>query len=95
MRSFSAAESTSTALATSSGVSVPRLSAALLFGINGEYNYQSCGHAHFFWESTEITPDAFHEFVSTGASDEKVGDWLREHSRARRRRSRSTSGMFP
>lgn len=29
---------------------------AALLGINGEYNYQSCVHAHFLWESTRSRP---------------------------------------
>ena len=54
---------------------------AFLLGINGEYNFQPCGLSSFLWEFTGITPDQFKEFVSTGAGDEAVGKWLREHSK--------------
>lgn len=56
---------------------------AFLLGTNGEYNFQPCGLSAFLWEFTGITPDQFKEFVSTGASDEEVGAWLREHSKVK------------
>lgn len=55
---------------------------AFLLGINGEYNFQPCSLSAFVWEFTGVTPDQFKEFVSTGADDEEVGRWLREHSKA-------------
>lgn len=54
---------------------------AFLLGMNGEYNFQPCSLAAFLWEFTGVTPDQFKEFVSTGATDEEVGQWLREHSK--------------
>jgi len=56
---------------------------AFLLGTNGEYNFQPCGLSSFLWEFTGIAPDQFKEFVSTGASDEEVGRWLREHSKVK------------
>jgi hypothetical protein len=56
---------------------------AFLLGINGEYNFHPCGLSAFLWEFTGITPDQFKEFVSTGAGDEEVGQWLRERSKVK------------
>ena len=53
---------------------------AFLAGTNGEYNYQPCGLSHFLWDFTGITPEAFKEFVATGASDEEVDRWIRENT---------------
>lgn len=56
---------------------------AFLLGMNGEYNFHPCGLSAFLWQFTGITPDQFKKFVSTGAGDEEVGNWLREHSRVK------------
>lgn len=56
---------------------------AFLLGINGEYNFHPCGLAAFLWDFTGITPDQFKDFVSTGADDEAVGQWLRAHSKVK------------
>ena len=56
---------------------------AFLLGINGEYNFHPCGLSAFLWEFTGITPEQFKELVSTGASDDEVGGWLREHSKVK------------
>jgi len=56
---------------------------AFLAGQNGEYNFHPCGLAAFLWDFTGITPDAFKEFVATGASDEEVGAWLRSRSKVK------------
>ena len=56
---------------------------AALVGTNGEYNFQPCGLSAFLWDFTGISPDQFAEFVSTGASDDDVGRWLRERSRVK------------
>ena len=58
---------------------------ALLAGMNGEYNFHPCGLAGFLWEFTGITPDAFKDFVATGASDEEVGNWVRSSSKMKDR----------
>ena len=47
---------------------------------NGEYNFDPCGLAVFLWDFTGVRPEQFKEFVATGASDEEVGQWLRQHS---------------
>jgi Domain of unknown function (DUF5069) len=54
---------------------------AFLTDQNGEYNFHPCGLAAFLWEFTGVKPDAFKDFVATGASDEEVGHWLRSNSR--------------
>jgi hypothetical protein len=56
---------------------------AFLAGINGEYNYQPCGLSQFLWEFTGITPDAFKEFVATGASDDEAANWIRSQSKVK------------
>jgi len=53
---------------------------AHLNGTAGEYNF-----AHFmdnlFFEFTGINAQAFKAFVATGATDEEVAEWIREHSK--------------
>ena len=56
---------------------------AFLAGTNGEYNYQPCGLSKFLWDFTGITPDAFKDFVATGANDEEVANWLRSNSKVK------------
>jgi len=56
---------------------------AFLAGSNGEYNYQPCGLSQFLWEFTGIAPDAFKDFVATGASDEEVANWLKSNSKVK------------
>jgi hypothetical protein len=56
---------------------------AFLVGQHGEYNFHPCGLAAFLWEFTGLTPDAFKDFVATGASDEEVANWLRSHSQVK------------
>lgn len=56
---------------------------AFLSAVNGEYSFHPCGLSAFLWELTGITPDQFKEFVATGASDEEVAQWLREHSKVK------------
>ena len=56
---------------------------AFLAGSNGEYNYQPCGLSKFLWDFTGITPDAFKDFVATGASDEEVANWLRSNGKVK------------
>lgn len=58
---------------------------AFLLEMNGEYNYYPCSLSAFLRDFTGITPDQFKEFVSTGASDEEVGEWLRQHSKIKER----------
>lgn len=56
---------------------------AFLLEINGEYNFYPCSLSAFLWDFTGITPEQFKEFVSTGASDAEVADWLRAHSKVK------------
>ena len=56
---------------------------AFLVGSNGEYNFHPCGLAAFLWEFTGISPDAFKDFVATGASDEEVANWIRSNSKVK------------
>lgn len=50
---------------------------------NGEYNFHPCGLAAFLWEFTGIAPREFLDYVATGANDDEVAQWLKEHSVAK------------
>jgi hypothetical protein len=56
---------------------------ATLVGINGDYQFGCPLDQHFFHE-TGIDQDEFQNFVATGASDEEVGEWIAQHTKARR-----------
>lgn len=60
---------------------------AFLLGINGEYNYWPCSLAALLFTFTGINPDQFKEIVATGATDEELGDWLKEHSKVQDRQA--------
>ena len=54
---------------------------AFLLGMNGEYNCREDGVAACRrTRLIGITPDQFKECVATGAGDDEVAAWLREHS---------------
>jgi hypothetical protein len=57
---------------------------ATLAGKNGEYQFGCPMDQHFF-EETGIDQDEFRDFVATGASDEKVGEWITEQCRKAKR----------
>jgi hypothetical protein len=56
---------------------------ASLVGWAGEYQFGCPMDQHFF-EQTGIKRKAFRDYVATGASDEEVGRWIREHTRTQR-----------
>lgn len=58
---------------------------ALLAGTNGEYHFD-CPLDNFFFGFAEIRPDAFKEYVSTGADDEAVAVWIATNAKKRDRR---------
>lgn len=60
---------------------------AFLLGINGEYNYWPCSLAGLLFAYTGITPDRFKEVVATGATDEELGTWLKNHSQVQDRQA--------
>ena len=55
---------------------------AVVAGTNGEYHFD-CPLDNFFLSFTGINAEAFKEFVSTGADDEAVAEWIREHATPR------------
>ncbi len=54
---------------------------ASLVGWSGEYQFGCPMDLHFF-EETGIKQDEFRACVATGATDEEVGQWIKEHSTA-------------
>lgn len=58
---------------------------AALAGTLGEYHFD-CPLDNYFFEFAGITPEAFRDFVATGADDEAVANWIEEHSTQRDRR---------
>ena len=53
---------------------------AELAGTVGDYKYYPCGLFQMFLDFTGIDPDGFREAVASGASDDKMGDWVVQHS---------------
>ena len=53
---------------------------AHLNGTPGEYDFD-CFMDNLFFDFTGIRAEDFKTFVATGASDEAVGEWIREHAR--------------
>jgi hypothetical protein len=53
---------------------------AHLSGTPGEYDFD-CFMDNLFFDFTGIQAEDFKTFVATGASDEAVGEWIREHAR--------------
>ena len=58
---------------------------ASIAGKLGEYKFD-CPLDNFFFGFTEITADSFREFVSTGADDDSVAEWIETNARPRERR---------
>ena len=58
---------------------------ASLAGKLGEYKFD-CPLDNFFFGFTEIAADSFREFVSTGADDDLVAQWIETNARPRERR---------
>ena len=54
---------------------------ASLVGWSGEYQFGCPMDLHFF-EETGIKREEFSNYVATGATDEEVGEWIKEHSTA-------------
>ena len=46
----------------------------------GDYHFD-CPLDNLFFDFTGITADSFREFVATVASDEEVGEWIKENSK--------------
>ncbi len=51
-----------------------------VLGTQGEYNYYPCGLGAYFWKFTGLDPQAFKDFAASGATDEEVDAWIREHA---------------
>ena len=58
---------------------------AKLAGTNAEYHFD-CPLDNQFFGFAEIEPDAFKEFVATGADDAAVADWIAANAKPRERR---------
>lgn len=58
---------------------------AVVAGTNDEYHFD-CPLDNFFLGFTEISADAFRDFVATGANDEEVAKWIEENAKQRERR---------
>jgi Domain of unknown function (DUF5069) len=56
---------------------------ASLVGMQGDFKY-GCPMDREFLEEAGLDIEAFKTFVATGASDEEVDAWIREHARARK-----------
>lgn len=54
---------------------------ASLAGTNGDYEF-NCPMDQKFFAATGIDADAFRSVVATGASDEEVEKWVKEHARS-------------
>jgi hypothetical protein len=52
---------------------------ASLLGWQGDFQY-GCAMDREFLDSAGINVDEFKEFVATGASDEEVDRWIKEHA---------------
>ena len=52
---------------------------ATLLGWNGEFQY-GCPMDQMFFREAGIEKDGFQSFVATGASDDEVEQWLKEHA---------------
>ena len=53
---------------------------AVLAGTNGEYHFD-CPLDNFFFGFAGISADDFKAFVATGADDEAVAAWIKEHAK--------------
>ncbi|HKQ38436.1 MAG TPA: DUF5069 domain-containing protein [Verrucomicrobiae bacterium] len=52
---------------------------ATLLGWNGEFQY-GCPMDQMFFQEAGVDKEQFKDFVATGASDEEVELWLKEHA---------------
>ena len=57
---------------------------AVLIEKNGEYHYD-CPLDNVFFDFSNISADAFKEFVATGANDEEVAAWINKTAKERPR----------
>lgn len=57
---------------------------ATLNGTNGEYHF-NCPLDKTLLDFTGINADEFEAFVATGASDEEVGEWIKQHAKQKER----------
>ena len=57
---------------------------AMLAGSAGEY-HSGCPLDEFFLEFTEISYEAFRDFVATGATDEEISAWIEKTAKKRPR----------
>lgn len=55
---------------------------AVIAGTNGDYHFD-CPLDNQVLSFTEIEPNAFREFVSTGADDAEVADWIGKNAKER------------
>lgn len=53
---------------------------AVIAGTSGEYHFD-CPLDRMFFDFTEIDSEAFKEFVATGADDDAVAEWIKEHAK--------------
>jgi hypothetical protein len=53
---------------------------AVIAGTAGEYHY-NCPLDRMFFDFTGIDAEAFKTFVATGATDNEVAEWLKQHSK--------------
>ena len=54
---------------------------SFLLGMNGEYNYWPCSLASQWFSFTGITPEQLKDVVATGATDEKIAEWIKDASK--------------
>ena len=54
---------------------------ATILGWQGEFMY-GCPLDQMFFRDARLNANEFKEFVATGATDQEVEDWIREHARA-------------
>jgi hypothetical protein len=54
-----------------------------LVGENGSYKFWPCSLCKSLITFTGIDRDAFSDFVATGASDEEVGEWVKNQSQVK------------
>ena len=57
---------------------------AAIAGTLGDYKFD-CPLDNFFFDFTGLTAESFREFVSTGADDEEMANWIGENASRRER----------
>ncbi len=55
---------------------------AVIAGTNDDYHFD-CPLDNFFLSFAEIKVEDFKAYVATGATDEEVADWIKEHAKER------------